>query len=212
MSAFGNFRGFERRSGSAFRGALPLVMGEVVLVKREFRVDVRVFTGEYFLDVPYPVGGGLTRGGLGWGRFRSLGIGMRVLVGFVNGSSNDPVVVQVYPGAGAQRQRGFLRGFLARFKRVDGAASDGFEDHHPSGYRVTYGPGRIEIRNGARRVLTVNVATGGVIVWGGLVVKGNVVVNGDVIGEAKGRRISLNLHGHQTPSGATTGKIPQGEI
>jgi hypothetical protein len=149
-----------RRSASVYRDAVVLVWAEVLRLRRGFKADLRLFSGEIFNNVPLPAGSVVD--GKGKGMFGGFRAGQRVLVGFVQGATANPVVLGSFPRAGQPSGVQDAQTFLTANQALDrdGDAED-FEIHHPSGFRVRFTDNALEVGPLAGPVLVrIDLASG----------------------------------------------------
>lgn len=135
---------------------LPPLWGDVEKLYAGGFADVRLLTGEILTNVPLPEGA--IKKGKGKGRFGRYRIGVRVLVQFVGGNRESPVIADIYPIPGRSSEKGSIDRFYEAQSAL-GKDSEDFEDHHESGYLVRYTGKKIEVVDGTTSVLTVDLQT-----------------------------------------------------
>lgn len=133
---------------------LPPLWGDVEKLYAGGFADVRLLTGEILTNVPLPEGA--IKKGKGKGRFGRYRVGVRVLVQFVGGNRESPVITDIYPIPGRSSEKGSIDRFYEAQSAL-GKDSEDFEDHHESGYIVRYTGKKIEVVDGTTSVLTVDL-------------------------------------------------------
>ena len=121
-------------------GDMPLAWGSVKTIDED-RAEVRLFTGETLQDVRLP-GGKPEKTGKAHGVFGGLSEKQLVLVGFLYGSSQNPVIIESYPFFSEEKDSSNLK----LFRSIQDIKSTDIVVFHESGYSVWLTDNKIEVR------------------------------------------------------------------
>lgn len=177
-------------------GIMPPMWGQVKTTNKNWTADVRLFTGEVLLEVPYPAGGIVDIQGNAHGRIGGLLDNMRVLVEFPGGNASSAVIVAIYPFFARQQDKQNIEQF--QDEDLSGSSPTDFADYHKSGYRSKWKSLKIiwEKIQSAFSLLELDFDLGQLTLNGHLFVSGHIQSAQDPSG---GPAVPLSLRGEVVP-------------
>lgn len=144
MSMFSNNKSFKLpRQENPLRSNTPAQFGEVRRVDvKSFRVKIRCFSGEILDNVKIP-SGYITKESYLSGGFSAIQVGQLVKVSFISGSSQNPVIDQVYPYFAREKDEKNLSTFIKKAESTGKDLETDIAIGHSSGYIVWFSDKRI---------------------------------------------------------------------
>lgn len=191
--------GLKALAGPLTRRGAPALWGYIDEVKSRFRCNVQTLTGDYLENVLLP--GGSVIDAEAKGRLAEFREGQRVLIDFVGGSPENPVVVNWYPTPGQEKHSRDLEQFEQSPDSgsfVGAGDSEDFADFHPSGWSVRYKDEEYVIKKGTETVFKIDFSSDEITIKTDKVrIEGDLDVTGEVTWK-KGtpEEMPASKHGH----------------
>lgn len=180
------------------------VFAEVIKIKKNFKADIRLFSGEIFEDVPYP-SGYVDKNNKAHGRFAELQVGQKVLVLFVNNSFMNPVIVAIYPHYANKKDRNNIESFNHEIKNNSEKL---YIDFHKSGYQIEYNENKIEIKKNTEKYLTIDLENYEIIFYKKVIIKDQLIVNKEITWNNENIPTKASTHTHISGSPGTNTSPP----